>query len=205
MIKNVVFDLGNVLISFRPPEFLDKCNYAEPLKSAILDDIFHSSFWMMLDNGDLTTNEAIEGVKANSTLEKAIIDEIFERRIEILIPIPANIKLLPELKKHGYRLFYLSNFPNDLWSQVRNGRRASDYEFFKYFDGGLISAEARSSKPDMKIYLDLIRKYSLNPGECFYIDDIEKNVRSAEVAGMKGFATFGSHEIYPEVKRRLGI
>lgn len=205
MIKNVVFDLGNVLISFRPPEFLDKINFTEPLKSAILTDIFHSSYWMMLDSGDLTTDEALEGIKANSTLDKALIDEIFERRIEILIPIPSNIRLLPELKKHGYRLFYLSNFPNDLWSQVRNGHRAKDYEFFKYFDGGLISAEARSSKPDKKIYNDLLQKYSLVPQECFYLDDIEKNVRSAELAGMKGFTTFGSHEIYPEVKRMLGI
>jgi len=205
MIKNIVFDLGNVLVSFRPPEFLDKCNFAEPMKSAILADIFHSKYWLMLDNGDLTTEEAIERVTANSSLKKAIIDEIFARRIEILIPIPSNIRLLPELQKQGYRLFYLSNFPSDLWFQVRNGNSARDYEFFKYFDGGLISAEARSSKPDKKIYNALLEKYSLNAGECFYIDDIEINVKAAEESGMTGFTTFGSHEIYPEVKRILGI
>ncbi len=205
MIKNVVFDLGNVLISFRPSEFIDKCRYPEPVKSVILSDIFHSSYWMMLDNGDLTTEEAVEGIKGISSLEKAIIDEIFERRIEILIPIPSNIRLLPELKKQGYRLFYLSNFPNDLWLQVRNGPRSKDYDFFKYFEGGLISAEARSSKPDPQIYNTLLEKYSLNPEECFYIDDIEVNVRSAVEKGMKGLTTFESHEIYEEVKRILGV
>lgn len=205
MIKNVVFDLGNVLISFRPSEFIDKCSYKESIKKSILADIFASKHWLMLDNGDLTTEETIERIAANSSLERDIIDEIFARRVEILIPIPPNIKLLPELKKEGFRLYYLSNFPNDLWSQIRNGDRKEIYDFFGYFDGGIISAEARFSKPDIRIYNTLLEKYELKAEECFYIDDIEINVKAAESAGMKGFSTFGSHEIYPEVKKRLGL
>lgn len=205
MIKNIVFDLGNVLISFRPSEFIDKCSYPEPIKKTILADIFGSTHWLMLDNGDLSTEEAIEGIAANTSLERDVIDEIFERRVEILIPIPPNIKLLPELKKRGYRLYYLSNFPNDLWKQIRNGQGHHNYDFFSHFDGGIISAEARYSKPDPRIYTTLLDKYKLKADECFYIDDVEINVKAAESAGMKGFSTFGSHEIYPEVKKRLGI
>lgn len=205
MIKNVVFDLGNVLISFRPSEYIDKCDYTEPVKKAILADIFGSSHWLMLDNGDLTTGEAIERIAAGSSLKRAVIDEIFDRRVEILIPIPSNLKLLPELKLEGFRLFYLSNFPIDLWKQIRNGHRKNSYEFFSNFDGGIISAEARFSKPDIRIYNALLDKYRLKAEECFYIDDVELNVKAAESAGMKGFTTFGSHEIYPEVRKRLGV
>lgn len=205
MIKNIVFDLGNVLVSFRPSEFLDTCNYTEPLKANILKDIFSSPHWLALDNGDCTTQEAIVRIAAESSLKMDIIDEIFARRIEILTPIPSNAKLLPALKKQGFRLFYLSNFPADLWVQIRDGKRDYNYDFFGYFEGGLISAEARCSKPHPKIYKDLIEKYSINAGECLYIDDLEINVKGAEAAGMKGITTFGSHEIYGEVMRTLGL
>jgi glucose-1-phosphatase len=205
MIKNVVFDLGNVLISFRPAEYLDKCNYKDPLKSAILKDIFASTFWLMLDNGDITTQETIEGIAANSSLKRELIEDIFNRRVEILYPIPSNQKLLPELKKAGFRLYYLSNFPNDIWIQIRNGFRKKEYEFLKYFDGGLISAEAKLSKPDIRFYHALLEKYSLKAGECLYIDDLEANVKAAEMAGLKGITTSGSHEISGEVKKILGI
>lgn len=204
MIKNVIFDLGNVLISFKPSEFLEKYRYPEHLKTTILTDIFGSRQWLMLDNGDLSTEEAIEGIVSESSLEKGLIFEIFDRRVEILIPIPSNLKLLPELKKQGFRLFYLSNFPADLWRQIRNGHRKNDYEFFSYFDGGLISAEVRLSKPDIRIYNALLEKYKIRAEECLYIDDLEANVKAAEQVGMKGVVTMGSHEIYADVKNILG-
>lgn len=203
MIRNVVFDLGNVLISFQPSEFLDNLRYQDPLKQTILTDIFGSRHWLALDNGDLTTAEAIEGVISESSLEKDLVLEIFKRRGEILIPITSNLKLLPELKKKGLRLFYLSNFPLDLWKDVRNGSKLYNYDFFKHFDGGLISAEARCSKPNPRIYSMLLDHYSLNPSECLYIDDLEVNVEGAEAAGMKGIVTFGSDEIFDRVINAL--
>ena len=62
MIKNIVFDLGNVLISFRPSEFFDKKNYPETIKAKILSDIFGSKEWLMLDNGEISTPEAIDAI-----------------------------------------------------------------------------------------------------------------------------------------------
>ena len=55
MIKNIVFDLGNVLISFKPSEYFDNKNYPETVKAKILSDIFGSKEWLRLDNGDITT------------------------------------------------------------------------------------------------------------------------------------------------------
>ena len=57
MIKNIIFDLGNVLISFKPSEYFDKKNYPRSIKAAILSDIFGSKEWLMLDNGEITTSE----------------------------------------------------------------------------------------------------------------------------------------------------
>jgi len=198
MIKNIIFDLGNVLISFRPSEYLDKKNYPENIKTKILTDIFGSKEWHMLDNGIINVTQAINSIAAYSSLKKEEIVHIFNLRSEILFPLDQNVRLLPELRKQGFNLYYLSNFPMDLYEEVKTG-----YYFFKYFDGGVISAEAKVSKPDSRIYDILLKKYSLNPEECLYIDDLEVNVKAGEATGMKGLVTYGSYEISAEIVKAL--
>jgi putative hydrolase of the HAD superfamily len=198
MIKNIIFDLGNVLISFKPSEYFDKNKYPGTIKTKILADIFWSKEWLMLDNGEITTMEAIESIAKRSTLNKDEIAHIFNLRTDIIFPLDSNIKLLPELKKRGLGLYYLSNFPLDIFDEVKDG-----YYFFRYFDGGLISAAAKSSKPETRIYDILLEKYSLKAEECLFIDDIEINVKTAESLGMKGIFTRGSSEISKEIEEML--
>jgi putative hydrolase of the HAD superfamily len=190
MLKNAVFDLGNVLISFRPSEFLIRKNYPEAYRETILNDIFRSREWHLIDEGVLTVSEAIENILLRSSLERHEILQIFNHRKEILYPIESNIKILPELKKQGFKLYYLSNFPLDMFEDLKNS-----YELFRFFDGGIISAEVKLAKPDVRIYQTLLEKYGLIAGECLYIDDLEANVRPAESLGMKGIITFGSPDI----------
>jgi putative hydrolase of the HAD superfamily len=117
-----------------------------------------------------------------------------------MYPLDENVKLLPELKKQGFRLYYLSNFPIDIFEEIKTG-----YYFFKYFDGGIISSEVKFSKPDPRIYEILLKKYTLIAKECLFIDDIEINVNAAKNIGMLGLFTFGSQEISGEIKKALII
>jgi FMN phosphatase YigB (HAD superfamily) len=194
MIKNIVFDLGNVLISFRPSEFFDNKNYPETIKSKIITDIFGSKEWFMLDNGDINTSQAIEAISLKSSLLKEEIAYIFNLRTEMMFPLDQNVRLLPELKKRGFRLYYLSNFPIDIFEEIKTG-----YYFFRYFEGGVISSEVKFSKPDRRIYEILLENYLLTAEESLFIDDIEINVRTAEGLGMKGLVTYGSEEISKEL------
>ncbi|MZP66964.1 MAG: HAD-IA family hydrolase [Bacteroidales bacterium] len=198
MIKNIVFDLGNVLLSFVPSEYLIKKNYPDNIRNSILRDIFQSTEWKMLDNGDITVPEAIESIAAKSSLKREEIALVFNFRRDIMFPLDDNAKLLPELRKQGYKLYYLSNFPLDVFQEIKN-----DFYFFRHFDGGIISAEVRLSKPDIRFYEYLIGKYSLNPSESLFIDDVEENVRAAEKAGMKAMFTDGSLNIAEQLKKKL--
>jgi putative hydrolase of the HAD superfamily len=200
MIKNIIFDLGNVLISFKPSEFFDKKSYPEKVKARILSDIFESREWSLLDSAELSTQEAIDSIALHSTLNKEMIIHVFNLRTELLYPIEENIKILPVLKNRGYRLFYLSNFPIDIFDEIRSG-----YYFFKYFDGGLISAEARVSKPDSRIFRIFLEKYNLIPEESLFIDDIEANVKAAEGTGLRGIVTYGSLEITAKIDDALSL
>lgn len=199
MLRNIIFDLGNVLISFVPSEFLKKKNYPQNIRNTILNDIFRSDEWKMLDNGDITTREAIDSITLKSTLKREEIALIFSLRTEVMFPLDNNVRLLPALKKRGFRLYYLSNFPLDSFEEIRN-----DYFFFRHFDGGIISSEVKLSKPDPRIYKLFLDKYSLLPEECLYIDDLEENVDSARLAGMKALTTFGSESISELLEKELG-
>ena len=198
MVKNIIFDLGNVLISFKPSEYFEKNNYPEAIKATILSDIFGSKEWLMLDNGEITTPEAIDAIAKRSPLNKEEIDHIFNLRTDLMFPLDQNVRLLPGLKKRGFRLYYLSNFPLDIFDEIKSG-----YYFFKHFDGGFISAEVKFSKPDVGIYKTLLEKYSLIPEECLFIDDAEINITAAEAIGMKGLVTHVSLEISKEIEVAL--
>jgi len=199
MIRNIVFDLGNVLISFVPSEFFKKKNYPENIRNIILADIFNSPEWLLLDNGEISVGEAVESISRKSSLKK---EEtlIFNFRTEIMFPLDDNIRLLPALKKQGLRLYYLSNFPLDVFEQIKN-----DYYFFRYFEGGIISSEVKLSKPDIRIFRLLLDSFSLDAEETLFIDDIEENVSAALKTGMQGLTTFGSAKIAEDLGRCLGI
>jgi glucose-1-phosphatase len=200
MIRNVVFDLGNVLLSFKPAEYLDQKNYPKHLKNKILADIFNSVSWQQLDRGEISTEEAVEIIAKTSTLEREEIARIFELRFDVMFPLENNIKMLPELKKRGYRLYYLSNFPIDLFLQVN-----SLYSFFETFDGGVISSIAKSNKPEDKIYRYFLEKYTLNPEECVFFDDLEVNVLGAKKNGINAVNTNGSSDFSTALFKMLDL
>jgi putative hydrolase of the HAD superfamily len=154
--------------------------------------------WLLLDNGELNLGEAIDRIAEKSSLTREEIAFFFDKRTEIMLPLDNNIKLLPGLRKEGYRLYYLSNFPSDIFDEVKRS-----YSFFEYFNGGIISADVRLTKPDPEIFSVLFRKYDLLADDCFFIDDLEENVKAALSMGMKGFFTAGSTDISDELLKRL--
>jgi glucose-1-phosphatase len=200
MIRNIIFDLGNVLISFIPSEYLKKKNYPANIRNTIISDIFQSEEWKKLDNGDIVVSEAIESIAAKSSLKREEIALVFNFRADIMFPLDDNVRLLPALKKQGFRVYYLSNFHMDIFEIVRN-----DYYFFRYFDGGVVSADVKLSKPDEKIYRLILDKYSLKAHESLYIDDVEENVMAAERTGMEALLTYGSPRIISDLEKMLNV
>jgi HAD superfamily hydrolase (TIGR01509 family) len=199
MIRNVIFDLGNVLLCWNPGEYLIESGYSAEKAQYVLDTVFRSREWFSLDNGDLSREEAIERMAANSTLNRAEISSLFDLCLDIIYPIANNVNLLPELRKKGYKLYYLSNYPLDFFLDTKK-----IYSFFDLFDGGIISAEVKFSKPDPEIYNVLMGKYGLLPEESLFIDDNPQNVEAAVKLGMRGYCTGGEHDIEPGLKEMLG-
>ena len=179
MIKNIVFDLGMVLINFNPKEFLEQNNYEK--KEKIMEYIFGHEDWLKLDRGTLTETELAEKLDKNGKFTYDEVMDIMKIRKDIMVPFDFNKEIPKELKEKGYNLYILSNFPKIPFEEIRERD-----EFFKYFDGAVVSAYVQYLKPEKAIYKELLTDYSLKPEETIFIDDKLDNIITAEELGISG-------------------
>ncbi|MBE6070630.1 MAG: HAD family phosphatase [Clostridium butyricum] len=180
MIKNIIFDLGNVLLKFDPRKYLETKIPVEKI-NMLYKIIFQSKEWALLDRGTITEEKAIANIISRNVELKEYITIIFENWYDILEPIEKNVKILELLKKHGYKIYYLSNFHDLAFKYV-----TKKYDFFHNFDGGVVSYEEKMLKPEDEIYKQIIKKYELEPSECIFIDDTKENIDGAIKNGLHG-------------------
>lgn len=174
MYKNIIFDLGNVLLNYNPREYLTtKIKEADKV-SEVHKEIFESKEWAMLDRGTLTEEEAVNILSENSRENGELIKLVFENWYELLTPIEDSVQVLKELKAANYRVYFLSNFHLLAFKNV-----TKRYDFFNLFDGGIVSYKEKLLKPEESIYRRLIEEYKLKPEESIFIDDMQANIEGA--------------------------
>ncbi|MDP4147228.1 MAG: HAD family phosphatase [Bacillota bacterium] len=174
MYKNIIFDLGRVLLNFNPEEYLKKKNIEVERISEVYKEIFQSEEWIMLDKGIITEEDAKKIIINRSINNTDLIELAFENWYEILTPIDGTVEILKELKDAEYKLYFLSNFHLLAFEYV-----TKMYDFFKLFNGGVVSYEEKLLKPEEAIYKKIIEKYNLKPEESIFIDDVKENVEGA--------------------------
>ena len=180
MIKNIIFDLGNVLIRFKPEEFVNK-NIKKEYREKFFNAVFKGQEWADLDRGVLEYSDAVKIFSEKIPECSSEIKKLFDNYIlDVLEPIEKNIEIMKSLKGK-YKLFVLSNFHYPAFDYI-----FKNWEFFKYFDGKVVSGHCKLLKPEKKIYELLCSTYSLKPNECVFIDDTKANIETAEEFGING-------------------
>jgi putative hydrolase of the HAD superfamily len=199
VIKNIIFDLGNVLLNFKPVQFLERFITDEKRIKQFSSKILENKLWLDLDRGILSIESARKQYLANYPEEEQLINMFFSQWMEMLSPIPKNVDVLKELKKNNYKLYALSNFIMEAWNYVINR-----YTFFGLFDGIVLSFEINFLKPEKQIFDHLLEKYSLIPEKCVFIDDVDENISQARKMKMKGIHYSEITDLREELKR-IGI
>ena len=179
MYKNIIFDLGNVLLSFNPKDYL-KSKISEDRIDNVYKAIFQSEEWVMLDRGTITEKDAINRIIERNNTYRDDINLAFKDWYDILRPIEDAVEVLTKLKKNGYNVYYLSNFHELAFKEV-----TTKNNFFELFDGGVVSYAEKLIKPEEEIYKLILKRYNLNPKETIFIDDTKSNVDGASKLGIK--------------------
>lgn len=111
--------------------------------------------------------------------------------------LPYADELTKELKKHGYQLYYLSNYSQHLYHVTKHLMG-----FLDVFDGGIFSYTVGCIKPDSHIYRLLLEKYGIVPERALFLDDRRDNVLAALDLGLRGavFTSETAHHILEYLK-----
>ena len=196
MIKNIIFDMGNVLIYFDRNKFMDAIGLTDPAERRyIANEVYLSLEWSRLDRGSLTEAEAADIMCARMP-EKYhdAVNRLVKEWDRPILPIAGMAELVKELKAQGYGIYLLSNascHQHDYWPEIPG---------HEYFDGTLISADVKLVKPQPEIYTLLCEKFSLKPEECVFIDDSSPNAEGAFLCGMEAIVF---HDDAEELKAKL--
>lgn len=201
MIRNIVFDMGQVLIRWRPEEILEHFDLTGEEKTMLLQELFWSPEWTQQDRGILTEGEMIERVSARlpESLHAAVEEVIKAWHVWHLTPMPGMAELVRRLKAQGYGIYLLSNASTALRGYFP---RIPGSECF---DGLMVSAEEKLLKPQHEIYERLYERFGLVPEQCVFIDDSPANIEGAMLTGMQGIVFRGDTERLRRELQALGI
>lgn len=199
MIRNIIFDLGQVLVSFLPDYIVRRCAPGLPEEDVqlLVEKVVRDPEWVKLDSGKATEEELIP-VFCRRLPERlhSGIAALLRGWADCLLPIEEMQALAQSLGGAGYRRYLLSNVSHRFWDIK---------EQIPPLDGYLISADERLIKPDPAIYHRLFERFSLTPGECFFIDDREENIEAARACGMDGFVFEGDVAALKAALHQAGV
>lgn len=196
MIKNVIFDMGNVLLSYNPDVCLRRFVEREEDRKIIKKELFEGPEWAEGDLGLLTDEGRFDRVS------KRVPERLHEELKRCAVDWPVCMdavsgakEFLSYVKEKGYKIFVLSNASSSFYDYF------PEFMPLDYFDGMVISCDIHIVKPDMRIYKYLLEKYGLKAEECFFMDDLPANVEAAKKAGINGAVFKGDFE---EMKGLIG-
>ena len=179
-IKNLIFDVGNVLLEYRWQEmFMDHGLTAEETLE-LGEKIFQNDIWEKdMDGGNITAEQAIEKYAEQYPEDKENIAWFIHNAELMVVNRPEIWEKVHILKEKGYGIYILSNYSKELFEMHTKGA-----SFLSILDGGIVSYQLHLLKPDEAIYRALTEKYSLNKEECIFLDDRLENVEASEAFGI---------------------
>ena len=203
MTKNILFDMGNVLIRFAPEEFVRRCGAAdESDRRRLLREVYQSVEWVELDRGTITEEQALSAMLARlpERLHTAA-EKLVTHWDRPLLVVEGMETLARELAGNGYELYLLTNA----------GPRHREY-WFRFPVSDLFPEEriCRSSdwkllKPERDYYEKALSLFSLDRRECLFIDDTPYNVEAAIRCGIPGLVFHGEADQLRRDLRARGV
>lgn len=196
MIKNIIFDMGQVLLYFSPELYIKRLGVSAEDGEILLREVFRRVEWVQLDHGTITEAEAVESIckRVPPRLRKAVEELVFRWWARPLNPVPGMKELVAEIKGLGCGIYLLSN------ANIQQCKYHDRIPGTEYFDGRIVSAECKLIKPQKEIYRLLLDTYGLQAEECLFIDDSPLNVEGAYCVGIRGIVF---DDDIPRLRREL--
>jgi len=198
MIKNLIFDIGNVLLGYRTPEIFAEEGLSQAQIDRIVANVFADPAWSELDLGIRPFWDVMEQLCRNIPDLQGKVYWLMENNEKMKVDRPRVWERVRLLKEQGYGIYLLSNYA-EFFAQ----KHFAHAPFIEWIDGAMISYQVHQIKPNPAIYLALLEKYSLRASECLFFDDLEKNVRAADALGINAFHVTSEEQLIRKLDELL--
>ena len=198
-IKNIIFDLGGVLLDIdlnycmRQMQALGidldafkKKGMQTPIgtKAAVLGEgMVANGIMHLYQTGDITTEAFLEGVRKYCK-EGTTREQVLEAWNSCCISIPSyRLNKLRELKQKRHTICMLSNTNEAHWQEIVKKCFGGQEVVDELFGHVFLSQEMHMAKPNDEIYLEVLRQINAKAEECFFLDDSSANLEAAAALG----------------------
>lgn len=188
-IRNVVFDLGGVLLEWNADKILARLYREREIQALVKKEVFQHADWLALDKGVLDEEAAVRLFQQRTGRPLSEMKGLMDAVRESLVPIPSTFEILEALSEQGIDLYCVSNMHAAVFAYLEKR-----YDFWSRFKGRVISASIKMIKPDAGIFHHLFSRYRLVPSETLFIDDHFPNVESARQLGMRAILFQGADD-----------
>ncbi len=195
-IKNIVFDVGNVLVAFRYRELMQDLGFDETTVEYLAKNMVETPFWNELDRGDKMNADAIEKFTNELPEYKSEILKFWDNIQDVVKEYDYSESLVKELKAAGYGVYILSNYPVETYHM-----HWPTFKFLPHADGYIVSGFERLIKPDEKIYRLLESRFGIKLEDSIFVDDRQINIDAANSYGMKGILFTGYDDLIDSLKK----
>lgn len=199
MIRNIIFDVGKVLVEFDWEKAFHTLGFEGETFEAVADATVRSADWNEYDRSSLSDAEQLKHFISKAPAYEKEIRLFWEH---IGLPITQydySMDLVRGLREKGYHTYILSNYARYTYECTREA-----LSFEKEMDGVIFSYAVGWIKPEPEIYQTLLERYQLVPEECVFLDDKLENLKAAEQFGIQT-VQFTSLEEAKEALQKLGV
>lgn len=180
MIKNIIFDLGNVLVYVEYERFINRLK-ANGVSDETYSNFFQGGNYRLLgyESGVISTEEFITKCLngLHLEMERNVFAEAFNDMFSVIEPMKSLVKKLSA--ENIYNLFLLSNTSPLHFEYIKR-----KYDYVNLLRKFALSYELKSLKPDDEIYTRTIEHLDIIPEESVFIDDLEENCTAAQKFGI---------------------
>lgn len=199
MIKNIIFDVGMVLVDFSWKRVFEELGFTGDTFEEVADATVRSELWNEYDRSRMSDEEILNGFIAKAPQQEANIRLFWEHVGDSISCFHYSHAWIKEWKAKGYGCYILSNYAKRTYELTQDV-----LSFEKLMDGALYSYQVQQIKPDAEIFETLLEKFDLKPEECVFLDDNARNVEAAKELGIYAIQFTTKEEAVKELKK-LGV
>ena len=197
MIKNIILDVGKVLVEWDPKGAFEKIGLDEQTAKAVADATINTSIWIETDRGVWSDEQILSALCENAPEYKEEVKKFWDHIDLAIEQFPYTKEWISGMKKEGLHVYILSNYGKKTFELTKD----TALDFLPLTDGAIFSYTVKQIKPDLEIYETLLNQYQLKPEECVFIDDRMENIEGAKKAGIHGICFKTIEQVKEDLKK----